>query len=110
MPRIELPDRMAGQPPVPVHEPITPAILPLPVAFGVLAIAAAVLRSLEGARRPSYRWEPYGHLDASSFVLWLQPSVRDALKASTVWWPSRIGNAMRTILDAIGEARSERRG
>lgn len=105
-PRIELADCLAGLPFVPIYEPITPAVMPQTVAFGVMAIAAAVLKSLHSTCEPSHQWEFDSCLDASSFVRWLQPNMREALKASTAFWPAWTGNAMREIIDVVNKAQS----
>ena len=101
--RIVLPDPRPGQPFVPVYEPITPATVSQSAAHGVLAIAAAVLGSLEGQGGPRHQWRPDGaslFLDASSFVGWLAPSRRESLKAMAGSWEAPAGEALRTIVDA----------
>ncbi len=58
-PRIVLPHGMPGAAVAPAPEPITPAALPIQTAYGVLAIAAATLRSLAG-RGGRHTWHPDG--------------------------------------------------
>ncbi len=101
--RIVLPDPRPGQAFVPVYKPITPATVSQSAAHGVLAIAAAVLGSLEGKGGPRHQWRPDGaslFLDASSFVGWLPPSRRESLKALAGSWEAPAGEALRTIVDA----------
>jgi len=73
-------------------------------AFGVVAIVAAVLHSLEGDRE-RHRWRPEGAaaavLDASSFVRWLPASLRRWLSARSATWEFPAGDALRAVIAAI---------
>lgn len=100
-PRIELPEPKAGQAFAPVHEPITLAALPQFAAYGVLAIAAAMLRSLEGGSGPRHHWRPDGLtsiMNASSFVAWLPADERRRLRSWATTWERPAGDALGTVL------------
>lgn len=103
-PRILLPEWAPGTAFVPVHEPITLAALPLAAAYGVLALAAAALRSLEGGRG-CHHWRPDGAkviMDAGSLVAWLPVRLRGWLRSRAAHWERPTGAALRAVIGAVG--------
>jgi hypothetical protein len=105
-PRIIVPEWRPGEPFAPVREPITPAALSLHAGYGVLAIAAAALRSLEGSRE-RHHWRPNGDkalMDMSSFVAWLPAGIRRWFGARSATWERPAGDAVRTVIAAVGRA------
>jgi hypothetical protein len=102
-PRIILPEWRPGEAFAPVREPITPAALSSYAGYGVLAIAAAALRSLEGRGERHHR-RPHGGkaiMDASSFVGWLPASTRRWLRSRSASWERPAGDALQAVIAAV---------
>ncbi len=99
-PRIDLPEPGPGQVFTPVHEPLTPAALTHYAAYGVLAIAAVMLRSIEAGCRPDHRWAPDAirSLDVSSAVIWLPAGQRRVLRSWAAAWECPKGDALRAAI------------
>ncbi|MBW4092375.1 MAG: hypothetical protein HIU82_14900 [Proteobacteria bacterium] len=105
-PRIIVPEWRPGEPFAPAREPITPAALSAYAGYGVLAIAAAALRSLEG-RGQRHHWRPDGdkvRMDMSSFVAWLPAGIRRWLGSRSATWEPPAGDAVRTVIAAVERA------
>jgi hypothetical protein len=82
-PRIILPAVLPGEAFAPAPAKITPATLSTRAAYGVLAIAAATLRSL-GRGRDHHVWNPDSgkcELNIASFLAWLPADVRRRLQS-----------------------------
>ena len=82
---------------VPVlYEPVTPAVLSPKVAFGAIAIIAAVLDSLGARGGPGHKWEQDGVpsvMDAASFVAWLSDDGREWLQTVSRHWDPAVSAA-----------------
>jgi len=95
--RIELVPATDTIPIVPVlHEPMTPAVLSPKVAFGALAIIAAVLDSLEARGGSGHKWKQDGVpsvMDAASFVTWLSDDGREWLQTVSRHWDYAVSAA-----------------
>jgi hypothetical protein len=101
-PRIVFPAWRPGEAFAPLREPITPAALSVGAAYGVLAIAAAVLRSLDH-RAERHHWCPDGvkaALDMSSFVAWLPAETGRWLRSRSAAWDQRADDADRAVIAA----------
>jgi len=95
--RIELVPATDTIPIVPVlHEPMTPAVFSPKVAFGALAIIAAVLDSLEARGGSGHKWKQDGVpsvMDAASFVTWLSDDGREWLQTVSRHWDYAVSAA-----------------
>ena len=106
-PRIILPAVMPGEAFAPAPEPITPAALSTRTAYGVLAIAAAALRSLGGGR-DRHVWNPDSGkcvLNIPSFLAWLPADVRRQLKSWATGWEPLAGGALQAAIAAVDGVR-----
>jgi hypothetical protein len=103
-PRILLPEWSPGAAFIPVQEPVTLAALPLRAAYGVLALAAAALCSLEGGKR-CHHWRPDGGgkviMDAASLVAWLPVTIRGWLRSQAALWERPAGVALGSAIAAV---------
>jgi hypothetical protein len=102
--RIELPEPKPGQPYGPIYEPITLAALSHHAAFGVIAIAAATLGSLEDGGRPRHHWRPdciTGVMNAAALVVWLPPDKRRLLETWSTSWERPAGDALRAVIAEV---------
>jgi hypothetical protein len=102
-PRIVLPQVMPGEAYAPAPEPITLAALSVHTAYGVLAIAAAVLRSIEGSGG-CHLWQPEGGksaLNVTSFLAWLPADTRRQLKSWSTGWERPAGQALQAAIAAV---------
>jgi TniQ len=95
--RIELVPARNTIPTVPaLHEPMTPAVLSPRIAFGALAIIAAVLDSLEARGGSGHKWKRNGVpsvMDATSFVAWLSDDGREWLQTVSRHWDHAVSAA-----------------
>ena len=102
-PRILLPGQ-DGAGVAPAREPITLAAVPLRAAYGVLALAAAALGSLEGGQR-CHHWKPDGGgkviMDAASLVAWLPATTRGWLRSRAAQWERPAGQALGSVIAAV---------
>lgn len=106
-PRITLPNVMRGEGFVPAPEPITPAALSARTAYGILAIAVAILRSLGGSGECHY-WKPDGGkstLNVSSFLQWLPADIRRDLRSWSIGWEGPAGAALQAAIVAVDGVR-----
>jgi hypothetical protein len=106
-PRIILPEIMPGEAFAPAPEPITPAALSTRTAYGVLAIAAAALRSLEGSGE-RHMWTPEGGksvLNIASFLAWLPADIQRQLKSWSTGWERPAGYALQAAIAAVEGSR-----
>jgi hypothetical protein len=103
-PRILLPGWDPGETFAPVREPITLAALPLRAAYGVLAVTAAALSSLEGGKQ-CHHWRPDGGstvvMDAASLMAWLPAAIRRWLRSRATQWERPAGEALRSVIAAV---------
>jgi hypothetical protein len=106
-PRIILPEVRPGETFVPAPEPITLAALSTRAAYGVLAISAAVLRSLEG-RAERHHWKPEGGkaaLNTEAFLAWLPADTRRQLKSWSTGWERPARDALQAAIAAVEAVR-----
>lgn len=98
--RIELMPARDTIPTIPVlHEPMTPAVLSPKIAFGALAIIAAVLDSLEARGGSGHKWKRDGVpsvMDAASFMAWLSDDGREWLQTVSRHWDHAVSAAFWT--------------
>lgn len=103
-PRILLPEWKPGQAFASVSEPITLAALPLGAAYGVIAIAAAALSSLESGKQ-CHHWRICGRttvvMDATSLMVWLPTAIRRWLRSRAIQWEQPAGAALCTVIAAV---------
>lgn len=102
--RMELVTGLAEAPPSRVlYESFTPAALQPQTAFGLLAVVAAVLDSLDG-KAVRYYWMQDGislALNAASFIKWLGDKGRKLLRTWLSNWEPAAGAALATVMDAV---------
>jgi len=102
-PRIIFPEVIPGKAFAPTPEPITPAALSTRAAYGVLAIAAVALHSLEGSSE-RYTWKPDGGeaaLNIASFLAWLPTDTRRQLKFWSTGWERPAGDSLQAAIAAV---------
>lgn len=88
-PRVDLFTRAPSKPWAVVYELFTPAAASVYCAFGLLAIVAAVLDSLDGQGGASYRWKQSGVapvITAVSYMAWLNDEARQWLRSASRHW------------------------
>lgn len=88
-PRVDLFTRAPSKPWAVVYELFTPAAASVYCAFGLLAIVAAVLDSLDGQGGASYRWRQSGVapvITAVSYMAWLNDEARQWLRSASRHW------------------------
>jgi hypothetical protein len=98
---------MPGEAFAPAPEPITPAALSTRTAYGVLAIAAAALRSLGGAGEV-HMWRPDGgasELNITTFLAWLPADIRRQLKSWATGWEPLAGRALQAAIAVVDGVR-----
>lgn len=86
-----------------LYEPVTPAALSPRAAFGVLAIAGAVLASMAPNAGAGHTWRPDGDLhpiDARWFMEWLGDRARTWLCSSAHHWDHPVGAAFGAATSA----------
>ena len=103
-PRIELPELKAGQAFLPFYEPVTPAALPQHAAYGVLAVVAGFLGSLEAESGPSCQRRPNfatALTTAASFIAWLPADGRRLLQSWAATAERPAGEMLRAAIAAV---------
>ena len=94
-------DLLEREPYSPTVGPITPAVLPCRMAFGVLARVAGVLRTLGRDGDAGQRWRPDHGTDltsAASFLAWLPVDQRGLLAGLAAGWEQPAGHALQATI------------
>ncbi len=106
-PRIELPELKAGRTFSLFYVPVTPAALPQHAAYGVLAVVAGFLGSLEaesGPRRGQGPNSTTALTTASSFMRWLTADGRQLLQSWAAVAERPAGEVLQAAIAAVESA------